>query len=50
MYVFDKFYVIIACCEDMSGRYCIQNCTNDHFHLKFAIIVFKIKSPSISVV
>ena len=28
---FDKFYVIIACCEDIYG-YCIQRSNNDHFH------------------
>ena len=24
--------VIIACCEDISGHYCIQKTNNDHFH------------------
>ena len=29
---FDKINVIIACCEDVYGRYCIQKSENDHFH------------------
>ena len=29
---FDKINVIIACCKDIYGRYCIQKSTNDHFH------------------
>ena len=26
----DKFYVIIACCEDIYGSYCIQNNNNNN--------------------
>ena len=26
---FDKFYVIIACCEDIYGSYCIQKNNNN---------------------
>ena len=26
---FDKFCVIIACCEDIYGSYCIQNNNNN---------------------
>ena len=29
---FAKFYVIIACFEDICGRYCIKINNNDHFH------------------
>ena len=28
----DKIYVIIACCEDIYGRFCIKKRNNDHFH------------------
>ena len=28
----DKIYVIIACCEDIYGRFCIKKSNNDHFH------------------
>ena len=37
---FDKFYVNIACCEDIYGRRCIQKSDNFHFHTLFVIIVF----------
>ena len=47
---FDKINVIIACCENTYGRYCIQKSKNDHFRPWFAIIVFNIKSFSFSVV
>ena len=40
---FVKFYIIIARCEDMYGRYCIQS-PNDHFHpyyrLKIKFFIF----------
>ena len=29
---FDKINIIIACCEDIYGHYCIQKSNNDHFH------------------
>ena len=32
MQTVQKFYVIIACCEDISDRYCIQKSNNDHFN------------------
>ena len=47
---FDKFHVIIACCEDIYGRYCIEKKNNDHFHPLFAIVVFITESSSFSVV
>ena len=47
---FDKIYNITACYEDIYGRCCNQKRKNDHFHLKFAIIVFKMKSSSFSFV
>ena len=31
MQTVQRFYVIIACCEDISDRYCIQKSNNDHF-------------------
>ena len=37
---FDKFYIIIARCKDMCGRYFIQKSNSDHFQLQFAIIDF----------
>ena len=40
----------IACCEDMYGRYCILKRNNDHLDSLFAIIVFKGKGSSFSVV
>ena len=42
--------VIIACCEDIYGRYCIKKSINDYFHPQFAIMVFNIKSCPFSVV
>ena len=27
---FDKIYVVIARCEDICGRYCIQESNTDH--------------------
>ena len=45
----DKIYVIIVRFENIYGRYCDQS-KNDHFHQQFAIIVFKIRSPSFTVV
>ena len=29
---FEKINVIIACCEDIYGRYCTKKSKNDHFH------------------
>ena len=37
---FVKFYVIIARCEDMYGRYCIKRHT-DHFHALSSLILKK---------
>ena len=45
-----KRYVIIACCEDIYGHYCIQKSNNDHFLLLSAIITFKMKCSLFSVV
>ena len=39
---FGKISLIIACYDDIFGRYSIKK-SNDHFHLYFAIIVFNIK-------
>ena len=45
-----KHYVIIACCEDIYGPYCIQKINNDHFLPLSAIIIFKMKNSLFSVV
>ena len=29
---FDKINVIIACCEEIYGRYCTKKSKNDNFH------------------
>ena len=47
---FDKINVIIACCDDTYSHYCIKKRNNDHFHPKFALILFNIKSCSFFVV
>ena len=44
-----KHYVIIACCEDIYGPYCIQKINNDHFLPLSAIIIFKMKNSLFSV-
>ena len=47
---FDKINVIIACCDHIYSHYCIKKRNNDHFHPKFALILFNIKSCSFFVV
>ena len=44
-----KHYVIIACCEDIYGPYCIQKINNDHFLPLSAIVIFKMKNSLFSV-
>ena len=47
---FDKIIVIIDCCDHIYSHYCIKKRNNDHFHPKFALILFNIKSCSFFVV
>ena len=42
--------LLLQCCDNFYGRYCIQKSKNGHFHPQFANIVFHIKSYSFSVV
>ena len=37
-----QFCVVVAFCDEIYGRYCIQKSNNDHLHPQLTIIVFKI--------